>query len=115
MEKITKMALLYDFYAQLLTKRQQNFFDLYYGNDYSLGEIAENYNVSRQAVHDTLKRADSMLQYYEKKLGLVEKFMAQRNKLTEVASLLEKNNDPLSKRVARARKILQELLEMDRG
>jgi len=115
MDKVIKMTLLCDFYGPLLTERQQSFIDLYYGNDYSLGEIAENYGVSRQAVHDTLKRAESVLANYENKLGLIEKFMLQRNKLAEVARLLEKLPEPSPQQLAEARKILQELLEMDRG
>jgi predicted DNA-binding protein YlxM (UPF0122 family) len=115
MDKVIKMTLLYDFYGPLLTERQQKFFDLYYGDDYSLGEIAENYGVSRQAVHDTLKRTESVLANYECKLGLIDKFLQQCNKLAEVARLLEEPPEPSPQRLAQARKILQELLEMDRG
>ncbi|TYO95190.1 YlxM family DNA-binding protein [Desulfallas thermosapovorans] len=115
MDKVIMMTLLYDFYGPLLTERQQRFIELYYGNDYSLGEIAENYGVSRQAVHDTLKRAEHILTNYENKLGLIDKFLAQRNKLAEVARLLEETRKPSPQQLARARKVLQELLEMDRG
>lgn len=115
MDKVIMMTLLYDFYGPLLTERQQRFIELYYGNDYSLGEIAENYGVSRQAVHDTLKRAESILTNYENKLGLIDKFLAQRNKLAEVARLLEETQEASPQQLARARKVLQELLEMDRG
>lgn len=88
MEKIIQITLLQDFYGQLLTKRQQQFVDLYYGQDYSLGEIAEEYNVTRQAVHDTLKRAEKTLTKYEEKLGLVEKFICQRQVVSEALELL---------------------------
>lgn len=115
MDKVTMITLMYDFYGQLLTERQQRFIELYYGNDYSLGEIAQTYNVSRQAVHDTLKRAANMLQNYEHKLRLVEKFLIQRSKLAEAAGLLEKYPGTLPPEVSRAREILQEVLEMDRG
>lgn len=115
MDKIIMMTLLYDFYGPLLTERQQRFIELYYGNDYSLGEIAENHGVSRQAVHDTLKRAENILANYENKLGLMDKFLAQRNKLAEVARLLEETQEPSPQQLAQARKALQELLEMDRG
>lgn len=113
-DKVTMMTLLYDFYGQLLTKKQQKFIELYYGNDYSLGEIAENYGVSRQAVYDTLKRAENTLRNYERKLGLIDKFLKQRNKLAEAAWLLEEQDKYSPVRIARAREILLEILEMDR-
>ncbi len=115
MDKVIKMTLLYDFYGPLLTERQQKFFDLYYGNDYSLGEIAEHYGVSRQAVYDALKRAESVLANYENKLRLIDKFLLQSDKLAEVARLLEEPSESSAQQLVRARKILQELLEMDRG
>jgi len=114
MEKVTLVTLMFDFYGQLLTERQQKFIDLYYGNNYSLGEIAEIYGVSRQAVHDTLKRAENMLHNYEQKLQLVEKFLAQRSKLAEAARLLENCDGNVPREVIRAREILVEVLEMDR-
>ena len=113
MDKVFEVNLLYDFYGSLLTQRQQKYIDLYYGNDYSLGEIAENFEVSRQAVHDTLKRAEQLLIGYECKLGLFEKFIEQRRQLNEMAILLNDNGELFSERLARAREILQELL--DRG
>lgn len=115
MDKVTMVTLMYDFYGQLLTDRQQRFIELYYGNDYSLGEIAETYAVSRQAVHDTLKRAEHMLQNYEHKLQLVHKFLTQRNRLAEAARLLESCTGEVPQQVTRAREILQEVLEMNRG
>ncbi|MCG8401976.1 MAG: YlxM family DNA-binding protein [Firmicutes bacterium] len=115
MDKVTTVTLMFDFYGQLLTERQQKFIELYYGNDFSLGEIAQTCGVSRQAVHDTLKRAESMLHNYERKLQLVNKFLAQRNKLAEAARLLETCQEPAPRQVSRARAILQEVLEMDRG
>jgi len=113
MDKVTWIALLFDFYGQLLTERQRKFVDLYYGNDFSLGEIAENYNVSRQAVYDSLKRAEKLLRDYESKLGLVKRFLDQKKKLSEVAKLLNEshlngNTEP----VVKARKILEEVLEI---
>lgn len=88
MDKVIRITLLYDFYGQLLTERQQRFIDLYYGQDYSLGEIAEEYGVTRQAVHDTLKRAEKILAGFEDKLGLIEKFMFERKVIAEALELL---------------------------
>ena len=89
LEKTAQMNLLCDFYGQLLTSRQSAAIELYYGQNFSLTEIAEEVSVSRQAVHDNLKRAESLLTEYEEKLGLAAKFLEQREKLSEMASLLD--------------------------
>ena len=81
-EKTTRMNYLYDFYQSLLTEKQQSYMALYYLDDFSLGEIAEEYNVSRQAVYDNIKRTEAMLEEYEAKLLLFEKFQ-QRSELLE--------------------------------
>ncbi len=71
-ESIAENSLLYDFYGQLLSKRQQEVMALYHEENYSLSEIAEEFGISRQAVHDTLKKAEQALAEYEQKLGLVK-------------------------------------------
>lgn len=76
-EKTVRMALLFDFYGQLLTERQREFFALYYDHDLSLGEIAQDYNVSRQAVYDILKRSTQTLTELEEKLELVRRHERQ--------------------------------------
>lgn len=88
LEKVAWMNLLYDFYGQLLTERQRSFLELYYGQDLSLGEIAGEFGVSRQAVYDTLKRTGKALEAYEAKLGLVKKYARERDILAEVRKLL---------------------------
>lgn len=80
LEKTTRMNYLYDFYQSLLTPKQRNYMALYYLDDYSLGEISEEYNVSRQAVYDNIKRTEAMLEEYEEKLSLFSKFQ-ERSKL----------------------------------
>jgi len=80
LEKTNRMNYLYDFYQSLLTPKQQSYMSLYYLDDYSLGEIAEEYKVSRQAVYDNIKRTEAMLEEYEEKLLLFHKFQ-ERNKL----------------------------------
>ncbi|MTI79863.1 MAG: YlxM family DNA-binding protein [Firmicutes bacterium] len=113
MEKVIKMTLLFDFYGQLLTERQQRFIELYYGHDFSLGEIADQYGVTRQAVHDTLKRAGKILNDYEDKLGLLDKFMTERNKITEALELLRGyRQDPKPEQLDRVEKILTEITEL---
>ncbi|NPV43074.1 MAG: YlxM family DNA-binding protein [Firmicutes bacterium] len=90
MQKFLEINLLYDFYGKLLTKRQSEFIELYYNHDLSLGEIAEQYSISRQGVYDILKRAEKILENYEKKLGLVEKFQLQKQKLSKLYKMLVK-------------------------
>lgn len=73
LEKTARMNLLYDFYSALLTEKQRIFMELYYCDDLSLAEIAEQYNVSRQAVHDNIRRSEMQLEEYERKLRLLER------------------------------------------
>lgn len=82
LNKVIEIGILFDFYKELLTEKQREAVNLYYNEDYSLGEISENLKISRQGVYDTLKRAEKILQDYEKKLNLVEK-SNKRNKLIE--------------------------------
>src|SRR5690625_2883623 len=74
------MNMLYDFYEPLLTDKQKEYMALYYREDYSLGEIASLCNVSRQAIYDNIKRTEQLLEKYEDKLHLYEKF-TRRNQL----------------------------------
>ena len=79
-----KMTLLFDFYGTLLTEKQQCYFDLYYNQDFSLGEIAEQEGISRQGVHDAISRAESILQQMEKTTGCVERMQSLRNTMEEI-------------------------------
>ena len=67
-EKTNRMNALFEFYAALLTDKQMNYIELYYADDYSLAEIAEEFGVSRQAVYDNIKRTEKILEDYEMKL-----------------------------------------------
>ena len=73
-EKTTQMNLLLEFYGKLLTEKQLGYMELYYGEDYSLGEIAEEFEVSRQAVYDNIRRSAQLLEDYEQELHLVNDF-----------------------------------------
>jgi len=73
LKKVLRIGRLYDIYGCLLTDKQANFIDLYYNHDLSLGEIAQNHKISRQSVHDTIKKSEALLENYEKKLGLYKK------------------------------------------
>ena len=73
-DDITQASLLYDFYGQLLPKRQRQVTELYHEENLSLSEIAEEFGISRQGVHDALRNGEKAPNEYEEKLGLVEKF-----------------------------------------
>lgn len=91
-----RMTMLYDFYGEVLTPRQKEFFDLYYNEDLSLGEIAENYNVTRQGVRDVIVRAEAALTELEDKTHLIRRFREQQEQLRELNALadrLRRRND----------------------
>ncbi|MFD1018154.1 putative DNA-binding protein [Thalassobacillus hwangdonensis] len=92
LEKTTRINYLFDFYQTLLTPKQRSYMELYYLEDYSLGEISESFDVSRQAVYDNIKRTEAMLEEYEKKLNLYERFQQRQeliSRLQDEASSLE--------------------------
>ena len=82
MEKIVEKTLLFDFYGELLTAHQQEIYESVVFNDMSLSEAAEEYGISRQGVHDLIRRCDRSLQEYENKLHMIERFEKIRKKLT---------------------------------
>lgn len=86
MEKIVWQALLYDFYGELLNDHQKSIFEEYVLDNLSLGEIAEEHNISRQGVHDIVKRADKALNDYEDKLHLVSRFVSIKDKVTAISN-----------------------------
>ncbi len=101
MEKIVEQGLLYDFYGELLTKHQQEIYESVVYENLSLGEIAEREGVSRQAVHDIVKRCDKTLLGYEEKLKLVARFASIKEKISQINCLSEqyengKLTDPAS-------------------
>ena len=79
MDKIFRKNLLYDFYGELLTEHQRKIYEAVVFDDYSLSEVAEQEDITRQGVHDMIRRCQKSLLGYEEKLGLVEKF--RRTKL----------------------------------
>ena len=79
-----RMAMLYDFYGDLLTDRQKEFYDLYYNEDLSLAEIAENYGISRQGVRDFIVRAEAAMTEIEDKTHLIRRFFRMQDELTAI-------------------------------
>lgn len=113
MDKIYEQTLLYDFYGELLTKHQQTIYEDAVYNDLSLGEIAKEQGISRQGVHDLIRRCDKILQDYEEKLHLVERFAKAKETIRQIEKLTDASaeNKAYPERLAQIRKLSQELLE----
>lgn len=95
MEKNVKISIMLDIYGKMLTEKQYRLLDDYYNNDLSLSEIAENEEITRQAVRDNLKKGENNLFEYEEKLGFMKKTIEQKENIENIISeieLLEKNN-----------------------
>ena len=84
MNKIMEQTLLYDFYGELLTDHQRQVYEAVVLNDYSLSEVAEDLGISRQGVHDMIKRCGRILSDYEEKLHLVSRFVSVKEKVNQI-------------------------------
>ena len=93
MEKFVEQTLLYDFYGELLTERQQQVYESVVLEDFSLSEVAEELGISRQGVHDMIRRCNHTLEEYEKKLHLVEKFLCIKKQVQRISQIAEKYHD----------------------
>jgi hypothetical protein len=115
MEKIVEQGLLYDFYGELLTEHQRQIYEGVVYDNLSLGEIAQEEGVSRQAVHDIVKRCDKILQDYEDKLRLVARFARIKDKVAQINRLsVQYEKDELADRAvysAQVRKLSAEILQ----
>ena len=89
-----RMALLFDFYGDVLTDRQKEFYDLYYNEDLSLAEIATEIGISRQGVRDMIKKSSDELFFYEEKLGLAARLGAVRRHAEQLTALAQKHDMP---------------------
>ncbi len=99
-----EMTLLYDYYGELLTDRQRMCFDLYYNQDYSLSEIAQELQVSRQGVYDNLSRAEALLRNMEEKTGCVQRDLKNRKVMRTIgtaAKQLQEHSDSQVRELAR--------------
>ena len=98
LDNLVEISMLMDFYGALLSERQQQIVTLYHEENCSLQEISEELGVSRQGVHEALKKAEKSLQGFEEKLGLVGRFRSQeqvlQNALASVDELLGRCEDP---------------------
>ena len=89
MEKFVEQTFLFDFYGELLTERQRQVYTSVVFEDYSLSEVAEELGISRQGVHDMIRRCNRTLEEYEEKLHLVKKFLETKQKVEEINKLAE--------------------------
>ncbi len=89
MEKKLMQTYLYDFYGDLLNEHQRSIYEDFVLNDFSLSEIAEMKGISRQGVHDLIKRCDRTLKGYEEKLHLLERFLKMREQILRIRMLTE--------------------------
>ena len=114
MNKFLEQALLYDFYGELLTDHQEDIYEQFVLEDLSLSEIAEMKGISRQGVHDLVKRCQKTLENYEEKLHLVEKFLSVKEKVNRIDDTLaewENNKKDPEEIVKRIRKIADTIIE----
>lgn len=111
MEKIVEQGLLYDFYGELLTEHQKKIYEDVVYNDFSLGEIAEEYGISRQGVHDLIRRCNNSLQEYENKLHLIERFLTIRERIGQLQKVAEDESIPRETLVQEMKEITRQILE----
>lgn len=113
LDSVAEASLLYDFYGNLLTENQNQVMRLYHEENLSLGEIAEERGISRQGVHDTLKKAEKALREYENRLGLVARFDNNRKSVDELAKLINEvsisDESADSKKMEQIKEILTEI------
>lgn len=112
MEKFVEQTLLFDFYGELLNEHQRSIYEDAVFNDMSLSEIADEHGISRQGVHDLIKRVNKTLEGYEDKLHLIEKFLATKEKVHMINNLsneytVSKDTDCIS----RIQEIAQDIID----
>ena len=119
-----RMTMLFDFYGELLTERQKEFFDLYYNEDLCLAEIAENYGISRQGVRDVIVRAEAAMTEIEDRTSIIRRFLRCREAVSnaeQAAEAIEKinrrqyDNRQISENIDIIRASVHTLKEQDNG
>lgn len=122
LEKTNRINLLFDFYRMLLTDKQQTFLQYYFHEDYSLGEIANLFAISRQAVYEHIKRAETTLEDYEGKLGLLAKHQRRSSLMEEAVRHVDRlsaasgslpETEAGRASLARLRQVAEELMRME--
>ena len=112
MEKFVQQTFLYDFYGELLTEHQRQVYEQVVFEDQSPSEAAQNQGISRQGVHDLIKRCNRILEDYESRLHLVEKFLKIRDNVRRIQQLTDRENgDSVEERMREIRRISSDILE----
>lgn len=119
MERIVEQGYLYDFYGELLTGHQQQIYEDFVQNDLSVSEIAKERGISRQGIHDLIKRCDRTLEEYESKLHLVEKFLDTKKQAEAIYQVIlesqkietVKEDSEMQQCLNRIEELTKELLE----
>lgn len=93
-----RMSMLFDFYGDLLTERQREFYDLYYNEDLSLAEIAENYGISRQGVRDVIVRAEATMSEIEEKTHIIRRFHQSKAAIAAIDAAADRLLDAVDRR-----------------
>ena len=110
-EEIVEQSLLYDFYGELLTEHQRKIYEAAFFENYSLSEIASDAGISRQGVHDLLRRCDKQLRAYEATLHLVERFTRMQNDIERIVKLVEEADGISDEKLAEIKGIANTLME----
>ena len=110
-EEILEQSLLYDFYGELLTEHQRKIYEAAFFENYALSEIAEDAGISRQGVHDLLRRCDKQLRSYEAKLHLVERFTRVRSDMERIMELVDELEGVSPEKLSEIRGIAGKLME----
>lgn len=110
-EELLEQSLLYDFYGELLTEHQRKIYEAAFFENYSLSEIAEDVGISRQGVHDLLRRCDKQLRAYEVKLHLVERFTRMRGDVEQIMVCVDELEGVSPEKIAEIKGIAGKLLE----
>ena len=112
MDEILMQTLLYDFYGELLNEHQKEIYEQVVLEDYSLSEVAAAAGISRQGVHDMIRRCNKALEGYESRLHLVEKFVSVKEKVNEINKLLEDYEEQDGQSlIQKVRKLSSEIIE----
>ena len=109
-EKNLNIGFLLDFYGVLLSDRKRSVMDMYYNEDFSLSEIAEQIDISRQGVRDVIKKAEEELLFYEERLGLAKKMQTAEKEATELSNLSASTDipDEIRERITRLAELIRQ-------
>ncbi|WP_195573096.1 putative DNA-binding protein [Paenibacillus sp. 1001270B_150601_E10] len=113
LQKTNRINMLFDFYEPLLTEKQQTFLKCYFQDDFTLGEIAQEFGISRQAVYEHIKRAEQTLESYESKLALLQKFETRTKLMSQIEHAITHTLNIPDPQRAELQEIIRELQALE--